>query len=58
MNPAQLRLEIQKLCEAFGAAAQTGHPVVINATALTVNAELFRLIPDSFEANLDTKNDA
>ena len=46
MTPAELRIEILKLCEAFGAAAQTGNPTVINATAEVVKAKVAELIPD------------
>ena len=49
MNPAELRIEILKLCEAFGAAAQTGNPTVINATAEVVKAKVAELIPDPSE---------
>lgn len=49
MKPADLRLEILKLCEAFAAAAQSGHPIVISATAEFVKAKMFELIPDAAE---------
>ena len=47
MNPAELRLEILKLCEAFGSAAQTGNPIVIQATGDVVKARVAELLPDS-----------
>jgi len=46
MIPADLRLEILKLCESFAAAAQTGNQLVIAATAEVVKAQVAQLIPD------------
>lgn len=46
MNPANLRLEILKLCEAFGSAAETRNQLVIQATAEVVKAKVAELIPD------------
>jgi hypothetical protein len=46
MNPSELRTEILKLCEAFGAAAQTGNKIVIEATGEVVKAKVLELIPD------------
>jgi len=46
MNPEQLRNNILKLCEAFGAAAETRNKLVIDATAEVVKAKVLELIPD------------
>ena len=46
MNPAELRLEILKLCEAFASAAETRNPIVIDATAEVVKAKVVELLPD------------
>lgn len=53
MTPSELRLEILKLCEAFGCAAQTGNQVVIQATAAVVKAKVEELIPAAVEAMPD-----
>jgi len=47
MNPAELRLEILKLCEAFGSAAETRNPIVIQAVGDVVKARVAELLPDS-----------
>ena len=46
MIPADLRLEILKLVEAFGCAAQTGNKIVIEAAGEVVKAKVLELIPD------------
>jgi hypothetical protein len=46
MNPADIRTEILKLCEAFASAAQTGNQLVIQAVAEVVKAKVEELIPD------------
>lgn len=46
MNPSDIRNEILKICEAFGAAAQTGNKLVIEAIAAVVKAKVEELIPD------------
>ena len=46
MNPAELRLEILKLCEAFGSAAETRNTIVIQATGDVVKARVAELLPD------------
>jgi hypothetical protein len=56
MKPADLRLEILKLCESFAAAAQTGNQIVIAATAEVVKAQVAQLIPDQIEQPEETES--
>ena len=47
MKPEELRFEILKLCEAFGAAAQSGNLLVINVISELVKTRIKELIPDN-----------
>lgn len=49
MTPAEIRLEVYKLCESFGNATQTRDKLVIESVAVVVHAKVLELIPDAPE---------